>query len=355
MDYRKKGKLIYGGIVLSFFTVFIAIVLLERNIPYSSRAFLEYKIAPVFSKVSGTIEEIYVKNGDRVKEGEKVIGLDKSMYEASYISSLGNYKKIENSLNGLSEDIKSSKDIVEKNKLIYERDKRDFAKFEKLYKNGYVNDIDYENAKVKMVQSEKTLKISENQLEQEIIKYGENKEENPELLSAQGDLERAKLDLEYTDIKAPIDGAVVMDQLYPNSLVKQGSTLFYIRDNDKMNVEVNLREKNIGAIKSGRKALVLFDGIPDRYFSGKVESMDKILADGYSNSSTLVNIPLDNRWVRDAGKVRVSIKMDKNPELENLVSGSKASVILLSPNDNGIYNFLAKIWINIIKVFNYVY
>lgn len=355
MDYKKKGKLIYLGIVAAFIFIFMAVVLMERNIPYSSRAFVEYKIAPVFSKVSGTIDKIYVKNGDLVRENDLLFSLDRGIYEAQYESALGTYEKVESSLRGLDEDIKTTEDTIEKNRIIYERDMKDFEKYTKLYRGGYVTEIDYENSKVKMLQSEKTLKSSENQLKNELIKKGMDRDHNPELLAAKGALDRAKLQLEYTEVKAPIEGTVVMDQLYPNSVIKEGSTVFYLRDSNDMRVEVNLREKNIVSIKEGRKALVLFDGIPDTIYEGTVENMDKILADGYNSSNTLVNIPQDNRWVRDAGKVRVSIRMTPNENLESLVSGSKASVILLSPSGNPIYDFFGKVWLNIIKVFNYVY
>ena len=124
------------------------------------------------------------------------------------------------------------------------------------------------------------------------------------------------------------------------------------RNRDLLN---NLKEKNIKSITPDRRALILFDGIPGIIFKGTVENISPILAQGYSTSSSLVNIPTDNRWIRDNGKIRVSIIAENSKSIKHLSSGSMASVILLSETNNIFYNFLAKIWINIIMVFNYVY
>ncbi|MGL4904545.1 MAG: hypothetical protein ACRC34_03505, partial [Cetobacterium sp.] len=71
--------------------------------------------------------------------------------------------------------------------------------------------------------------------------------------------------------------------------------------------------------------------------------------------NTLVNIADDNRWIRDTGKIRVSVKIENSEIIKKLSSGSKASVILLPENDGIFYTFLAKVWIHIIRILNYVY
>lgn len=355
MLIHKKSILIYFIIFLSFFVILIGTVAVQMNIPYSSRAHLEYQISPVYSKVSGSVDKIFVKNGEIVSSQQPLFSIDNKVYHASYISALGKYNEVLDSIKNLKNDIDKTKEIIEKNKIIFLQNKKELIKFQTLYKKNFISELDLDNMRNKLLDSEKTLNNSENELKNLQVKYKRNEDSIPSLLIAKGSLNQAKINLDNTTILSPMKGEIVMDNFYENTFVKENTTLFYIKNDDILKVNVDLKEKNINSITSGRKALILFDGIPGIIFKGKVENISPILAQGYTASNTLVNIPEDNRWIRDNGKIRVSILVENSQSIKNLSSGSMASVILLSKDDNIFYNFMAKVWIHIIKVFNYVY
>lgn len=353
MVYKKKAKLVYLGILLSFIFIFILTISLQLKTPYSSRAFLEYEIFPVYSKISGNVETIYVKNNNKVKKGDILFSLNKDILNEEYNIALSNYNKTVDELKILDCDISKTYKILENNENIYQRDLRDKNKYKILYNKLYISEKEYENIEVKFLQSKKVIEETKNQLNSLLIKRGRNEIENSSLKQAQSLLEKAKLNLSYSYIYSPINGTIVMEQFHNDSYITAGKPLFYIKDNSSMMLEVNIKEKNLQSMITGRKALILFDAVPNKVFGGKIFTVNPILSEGYSTPSSLVAIAPDNRWVRDAGKIRLSIKIDDNSNIQNLVSGSKASVILLS--NNGFMNFIAKCWINIIKLFNYVY
>ncbi len=355
MNYKKKSLIIYGVLIIGFILSLIVVALVQLNIPYSSRAFLEYQIVPVYSKVSGEVEKIYVKDGEKVKVDQPLFKLDDDLYEASYISAKGSYNEVVESIENLKNDIIKCRDILLNDQEIYERNQNEYKKYEILYKKRYISEIDLDKMKTKVLEAEKSLRESSGKLENLLVKYRENENSISSILKAKGNLEKAKLNLDYTTVLSPINGEVVMDNFYLNTPIKSGGTVFYIKNDDVLKVNVDLKEKGIGRNNDNREALVLFDGVPGKIFKGKVEKINPILSQGYSSSNTLVTIQNDNRWVRDSGKVRMTIFVENSKDIKKLASGSKASVILLSSNNNVIYNFFAKIWINIIKVFNYVY
>lgn len=355
MLFHKKSILIYLIILISFFTLLIGTVAVQMNIPYSSRAHLEYQISPVYSKVSGSVDKIFVKNGETVSCNQPLFSIDNKIYTASYISALGKYNEVLDSVKNLKNDIEKTKEIVEKNRIIFLQNQKELLKFETLYRKNFISELDLDNMRNKLLDSEKTLNNSENDLKNLQIKYKKNEDSTPSILIAKGTLNQAKINLDNTTILSPMKGEVVMDNFYENTFVKENTTLFYIKNDDILKVNVDLKEKNISSITRGRKALILFDGIPGVIFKGEVENISPILAQGYSSSNTLVNIPEDNRWIRDNGKIRVSLIVENSQSIKNLSSGSMASVILLSKDSNIFYNLMAKIWIHIIKVFNYVY
>ncbi len=355
MNYKKKSLIIYGVLIIGFILSLIVVALVQLNIPYSSRAFLEYQIVPVYSKVSGEVEKIYVKDGEKVKVDQPLFKLDDDLYEASYISAKGSYNEVVESIENLKNDIIKCRDILLNDQEIYERNQNEYKKYEILYKKRYISEIDLDKMKTKVLEAEKSLRESSGKLENLLVKYRENENSISSILKAKGNLEKAKLNLDYTTVLSPINGEVVMDNFYLNTPIKSGGTVFYIKNDDVLKVNVDLKEKGIGRNNDNREALVLFDGVSGKIFKGKVEKINPILSQGYSSSNTLVTIQNDNRWVRDSGKVRMTIFVENSKDIKKLASGSKASVILLSSNNNVIYNFFAKIWINIIKVFNYVY
>ncbi|MGL6066814.1 MAG: HlyD family secretion protein [Cetobacterium sp.] len=355
MKFKNKAELIYIGIISCFIVVFFTTVAVQMNVPYSSRAFLEYQVLPVYSKVSESVQNIFVQNGDHVKIGQPLFEVDKDIYLAQYKSSLGQYNEALDSIQYLKNDIEKTETFIKKNKILFEQNKKELAKYSKLFEKKYINELDYQNMNTKFIESEKTLKDSENTLSNLLVKYKKEEDSTPQLLIAKGALKKAEINLKNTVILAPISGEVVMDNFYLNTLVKQDTTLFYIKNDSSLTVNVDLKEKNLKSITKGRKALIVFDGVSDSIIEGRVDRIISVLAEGFSTSNTLVNITDDNRWIRDSGKVRVAIKIENSSSLKNLSSGSKASVILLPQNNNIFYTFLAKVWINIIRIFNYVY
>lgn len=355
MQYKNKAKFIYLGIVISFLLVFFINIGVQMNIPYSSRAFLEYQIVPVYSKVSESVENIFVKNGDYVSIGQPLFEVDKNIYIAQYTSALGQYNEVLDSIKNLKNDIEKNKVLVSKNKILVEQNKRELLKYKKLFDKKYINELDYEAMNTKLIESEKILKESQNTLNNLLVKYKQEEESTPQLLIAEGALKKAEINLKNTTILSPISGEVVMDNFYQNTLIKQDTTLFYVKNDNILTVNVDLKEKNLKSITKGREALIVFDGISQQVIKGKIEKITSVLVEGFSTSNTLVDITDDNRWVRDPGKIRVSITIENSNFIKNLSSGSKASVILLSESNNIFYDALAKLWINIIRVFNYVY
>jgi HlyD family secretion protein len=89
----------------------------------------------------------------------------------------------------------------------------------------------------------------------------------------------AQVDLDRTEIRAPIDGIVLnrsvdLGQTVAASL--QSPTLFTIAENLKaMQVEVSIDEADIGRIEPGQRTLFTVDALPSREFEGTVSQIRK--------------------------------------------------------------------------------
>ncbi|WP_024508970.1 efflux RND transporter periplasmic adaptor subunit [Bradyrhizobium sp. ARR65] len=96
---------------------------------------------------------------------------------------------------------------------------------------------------------------------------------------ARASLERARLDLQRTTIRSPIDGVVIRRSVELGQTVAatlQAPTLFTIaRDLSDMRVNASVSEADIGAVRTGQRALFSVDSHPGRTFEGRVLEIRK--------------------------------------------------------------------------------
>ncbi|NLS20410.1 efflux RND transporter periplasmic adaptor subunit [Rhizobium sp. P40RR-XXII] len=87
-------------------------------------------------------------------------------------------------------------------------------------------------------------------------------------------LSAARINLDYTNIKSPVDGVVVSRNVTQGQTVAasfQTPTLFLIAtDLTRMQVDTNISESDIGGLKNGQAATFTVDAFPDRVFNGIV-------------------------------------------------------------------------------------
>jgi HlyD family secretion protein len=92
-------------------------------------------------------------------------------------------------------------------------------------------------------------------------------------------LEQAKIDLERTVIRSPIDGEVIARSVDPGQTVAatlEAPTLFTIaQDLRKMEVHAKIDEADIGRIRVGQHATFTVDALPEREFAAIVSQIRK--------------------------------------------------------------------------------
>ena len=90
------------------------------------------------------------------------------------------------------------------------------------------------------------------------------------ILSKKASLRAAEINLAYTDIVSPVDGTVItrsvdVGQTVVTSL--QSSTLFLIgKDLSRMQVDTNVSEADVSAVRPGQKVLFSVQAYPDKTF-----------------------------------------------------------------------------------------
>jgi membrane fusion protein (multidrug efflux system) len=89
----------------------------------------------------------------------------------------------------------------------------------------------------------------------------------------QADLRRARLDLGYTEIRAPVDGFIANRAVRPGAYVSAGTYLFSVVPAGGLWVDANFKEDQLATLKPGQPATLTADAAPGIVFHGRVRSL----------------------------------------------------------------------------------
>lgn len=150
-----------------------------------------------------------------------------------------------------------------------------------------------------------------------------------EYLAALAQLDQAKLDVERTTVRSPVDGWVSNLLVRPGDFAQVGMSKLAVIDQHSFWVYGYFEEHKLALIKVGDAAEVRLLGT-DRVLQGHVESIARGITDRDNPTDVrlLANVNPSFNWVRLAQRVPVHIALDEIPKDLTLVAGMTCSVIV---------------------------
>lgn len=216
----------------------------------------------VSSQLSGQGAKLMADHNSRVRAGEPLAALDSATFEVLL-------KETEAALAVALAQQEEAKAAIEGAQARHDDALRELQIKAALSKNGSVSQRDAERAQ--MTARAFAAELSAAKAREQIRAAG--------VMAARASLERARLDLERSTIKSPIDGGVIrrsveLGQTLAASL--QAPTIFTIaRDLSDMRVNAFVSEADIGAVRTGQRVFFGVDSYPGRVFEGRVREIRK--------------------------------------------------------------------------------
>ncbi|MFS8116204.1 efflux RND transporter periplasmic adaptor subunit [Rhizobium jaguaris] len=200
----------------------------------------------VGSYVSGPITEIRCDYNTVVKAGQVCATIDPRSYQTVVSQDSAN-------LSVANAQLKKDQANLEYARLNYERSRR-------LIGTQAISQDTVDIARNLADQAEAQIALDEATIEQR-----------------QAELSAARINLDYTNIRSPVDGVVVSRNVSQGQTVAasfQTPTLFLIAtDLTRMQVDTNISESDIGAIRTDETVTFSVDAFPDRIFRGRVKQV----------------------------------------------------------------------------------
>ena len=145
-------------------------------------------------------------------------------------------------------------------------------------------------------------------------------------------MESARLNHEFTQVKASVDGYITNLNLHLGSQAVANQPAAVLVDVNSFWVHGYFRETMIGDIEAGNRAVITLMTYPDTPLTGVVHSLGWGIAqeDGSTGEDLLPNIEATFEWIRLAQRVPVRIHLAKVPEGIELRVGTTASVLVMT-------------------------
>jgi multidrug resistance efflux pump len=151
------------------------------------------------------------------------------------------------------------------------------------------------------------------------------------VLAAEAVLDEAQLDLEFTQVRAPVDGYVTNLNLRLGSQAVANQPVLALVDVNSFWVHGFFRENYIEGIQPGDHAVVTLMSYPDRPLEGHVDSLGWGIyqQDGSTGQNLLPSVSPTFQWIRLAQRVPVRVHLQEVPEDIALRVGTTASVLVM--------------------------
>lgn len=186
------------------------------------------------------------------------------------------------------------------------------------------------SAEAQLRQAEGSLAEALATLAEAEAKLGKLGEDNPQLRAAVAALRQAELNLEFTEVYAPVDGYITNLTLRLGTHAVANQPALALVDVSTFRVEGFFRENNIANIRPENKAVITLMTYPDLPLIGYVDSLGWGIArsDGSTSTDLLPNISPTFDWIRLAQRIPIRVHLTDIPEKVQLRVGTTCSVMI---------------------------
>jgi membrane fusion protein (multidrug efflux system) len=266
-------------------------------------------IVSVSPQVNGQVVQVFVRNGSRVKRGDLLFRIDPKPYRVALEQAQAQLSTAElqthvlrTTAAGTGGDITGAEAnlAIKRNAL---------GRQQALLKQGFTTRADYEDALNEVRTAETQLADARARAANASAAVAPG--EQPQIAQARAAVDKASLDLERTDVRAPMDGVIEnADKLQVGQMAVLGVGMVSLVHSTTAWVEANFKEKDVGRMVPGQRATIEVDAYAGQKFEAHVQSV------GAGTGSEFSLLPAQNangNWVKVTQRVPVRIVFNGTP------------------------------------------
>ncbi len=241
--------------------------------------------------VNGTIKRVYIRDGQRVKEGNIIAILNDSFFKLKVAE--------------VRASLKQARVKLENTKSRYKRIKQ-------LYVNRSSSQSDLDNARTTKDSANANYRAMKNRLEQ------------------------AELKLSYTKLRAPMNGSISDLTIHKGENVTPAVKIASISSTKNIEVPISVPGSLIDYAKEGQKCKVTFDALPNKKFDAIVTEVS------HASSKRTTTFPVVVRLIKHSKKIHPGMSASVRFDFHNKLNKNSfvVPVYALMEDEKGYYLYI---------------
>jgi membrane fusion protein (multidrug efflux system) len=255
-----------------------------RFIESTDDAYVGGDITVIAPKVAGFIERVAVADNQSVKAGELLVKLDDKDYRAALeraqasvdaqnatLANLDATRRLQNAV------IQQARAGVKASVAESKRARDDEERFRELSAHAAASiqvyqkaTADYEQATAQVEKSRAAVEAAEREIE---VIDSRKRQTQAALAEANANVEIARLNLSYTELRSPIDGVVGNRSARTGAYAAIGTQLISVVPADGLWIDANFKESQLAHMQAGQRVSVSADVLPGHDFVGHIASI----------------------------------------------------------------------------------
>ena len=278
--------------------------------------------------VSGRVLTVSVVEGQMVRAGDPLLEIDPASYriavadaEARLAEVRTEFATLKANRQGLERQITVSEQTIELRKSALERKMS-------LAGNRVISAADVDTAQIDLATAKANLEPLKQQHAVVLTQLQGNPAldiaDYPPYAAAEAALAKARLDLQSTSIRAPLDGmATQVSAIQLGRWLASGTAVFAVIGTDPIWVDANPKETDLEHVVVGQPATVVVDTFPDVTFRAHVSAISP------GTGAQFSILPAQNaagNWVKVVQRIPIRVEFEPGQDLSKLRSGMSANV-----------------------------
>lgn len=264
-------------------------------------------IVEILPKISGRVESVYVREGDKVKKGQVIIQQDNADWKAQLAQARASLQaaqaQVSQAQSGYNvtasttdaqvlvsrQGVDQAEEAVEQAKSSFRNIQLEYDRMKNLYSRGAVSRQDLDQATTqyeigksqvdaavsRLQQSKESLKLSRANTGQADVQKSMVQTAVAGVAQAQANIDYINVMIGYTTIRSPINGVITARNTEPGQIIAPGDKTpsLIITDNSLVYVEADIPESDVAGMNVMENVKVTVPSLNNKEFKGKIKTI----------------------------------------------------------------------------------
>ncbi|MFH1343898.1 MAG: HlyD family secretion protein [Pseudomonadota bacterium] len=340
-----KRKLVLSGVVallaLAAASYAVHYVLVGRFYISTDDAYVRANNTTLGARVSGHIaailpgDNVVVRTGDvifRIDDGDYRIAVDAA--RARIATQQATIDRIGRQVAAMESAAEQARAQLASSEAMFKRAGLDFERQQALSTRGFASRATFEVSEAGRDQGLAAVKSAQAAFDAardnvEVTKAQRN-EARAQLVELQSSLAKAQRDLDFTAVRAPVDGTFSNRMVNTGDFIQAGQRLGNLVPLNSVFIDANFKETQLKRIRPGQPVRISVDAYGHRKFAGTVDSISP------AAGSVFTLLPPDNatgNFTKIVQRLPVRVRVPKDVAKQNLLRAGMSVYVTVDTNE----------------------